>query len=239
MRLHPFAKILQIESNGLVAIEKPKGVLCTPAPRLEGVSAAGMKLIVDAAYDEEQECYRMDGSDRLYLLHRLDAGTSGVLLFSASKQTALEVKTLFKKRMVSKDYRALCFSLPGAASWLGLQNSGELWHDELQLRDRTVQAETALVQGSHCTKTSTALLTLRPTTGFTHQLRVQCARRRLPIVGDSKHGDWTMNRGWKGAKRLYLHAENISFSLRQEDPGDKSLYKFVSPLPEEFHTTVQ
>jgi 23S rRNA pseudouridine955/2504/2580 synthase len=172
------------------------------------------------------------------VVHRLDAGTSGVLLFSASKETALEVKTLFKKRMVCKEYRALCFCPPAAAArWFGLgglHHPGELWHDELRWRDRTVQAESELVHGMHCTKTSTALLTLRPTTGFTHQLRVQCARRRLPIVGDSKHGDWTMNRGWKGARRLYLHAENISFSLREGDPYKKSLYKFASTLPEEF-----
>ena len=54
-----------------------------------------------------------------------------------------------------------------------------------------------------------ALLELQPKTGRTHQLRIQCANRGLPIVGDRTYGDFQRNRERKG-ERLFLHAESIA-----------------------------
>ena len=57
-----------------------------------------------------------------------------------------------------------------------------------------------------------ALLELRPTTGRTHQLRIQCANRGMPIVGDRTYGDFTKNRNSK-AESLFLHSEAIELPL--------------------------
>lgn len=56
-----------------------------------------------------------------------------------------------------------------------------------------------------------ALLELRPGTGRTHQLRIQCANRGLPIVGDRTYGDFTKNRNSK-VESLFLHAESIELA---------------------------
>ena len=80
-----------------------------------------------------------------------------------------------------------------------------------------------------------ALLRLEPKTGRSHQLRVQCAKRRLPIVGDGTYGDFPDNRAFAkrtGSKRLFLHSHETSFNY---DFGGRShAFKAIAPLPPEF-----
>ena len=60
-----------------------------------------------------------------------------------------------------------------------------------------------------------ALIQLKPTTGRTHQLRIQCAKRFIPIIGDNTYGDFKLNHSYAkmtGKKRLHLHLSYISFS---------------------------
>ena len=225
-RLHPSVHVLRSEANGLIALTKPRNILCTPPAA--GNAAGKPRLLVDAVYDEELECYHHnEAEDRLYLLHRLDAGTSGVLMLSSCQKTALAVKRLFKSRLVSKEYKALVF-----CTRVDVPAGGAVWRDDdLPWREKkSVPAETLLV-GSRQMTPFTALLTLRPKTGFTHQLRVQCAARRMPIVGDSKHGNFALNRSYPGPKRLYLHSTSISFEL------SGARFSFECPLPPAFLDT--
>jgi 23S rRNA-/tRNA-specific pseudouridylate synthase len=218
-------RLLRAESNGLLAIAKPVNLQCVP-PSLSGKARA--KLIVDAPYDESQECFHVGDvapEKKLYLLHRLDSGTSGVLLLSVYKETAARVKKLFKSRLVTKDYRALVFCPTG---WKA-PSDREDWRDELPWREKVVQAQTSL-RSAQRLEPSMALLSVRPRTGFTHQLRLQCARRNLPIVGDSAHGDFERNKRFAGPKRrLFLHAERIALQLPDGPP-----LSFHAPLPPEF-----
>ena len=78
-----------------------------------------------------------------------------------------------------------------------------------------------------------AMLKLTPRTGRTHQLRVQAALHRLPIVGDRNYGDFGFNRRFQkstGQKRLFLHAHRIQFQI----PGSNELFSAKSHQPEEF-----
>jgi 23S rRNA-/tRNA-specific pseudouridylate synthase len=80
-----------------------------------------------------------------------------------------------------------------------------------------------------------ALLQLVPKTGRSHQLRVQCARRHLPIVGDQTYGDFRRNREFArrtGWKRLFLHSLETSFEY--EFGGRRCAFQAKAPLPEEF-----
>jgi 23S rRNA-/tRNA-specific pseudouridylate synthase len=81
-----------------------------------------------------------------------------------------------------------------------------------------------------------ALIALEPRTGRSHQLRVQCAKRHLPIVGDATYGDFGANRAFAkatGEKRLFLHSletrfeyvigtKTFSFSAKAELPKEFS-----------------
>ena len=78
-----------------------------------------------------------------------------------------------------------------------------------------------------------ALLRLSPKTGRTHQLRVQCAKRKLPIIGDRTYGNFQLNR--KYAKqfkcdRLFLHATKLKVKISQKGKTE-FMWEVVSPLP--------
>jgi len=82
-----------------------------------------------------------------------------------------------------------------------------------------------------------SLLQLEPLTGRSHQLRVQCARRGLPIVGDGTYGDFAANRVFSKAHhgtrgRLFLHSLETRFDY--EWRGRKTHFAARAPLPEEF-----
>ena len=80
-----------------------------------------------------------------------------------------------------------------------------------------------------------ALLRLEPKTGRSHQLRVQCARRLLPIVGDQTYGDFRRNRGFAktaGTKRMFLHSFATSFDYAFR--GQQLRFAATAPLPDEF-----
>ena len=82
---------------------------------------------------------------------------------------------------------------------------------------------------------STALIRLEPRTGRSHQLRVQCAKRHLPIIGDQTYGDFALNREFAKAvksKRLFLHSLETSFNY--EFAGKSFPFKASAPLPAEF-----
>jgi 23S rRNA-/tRNA-specific pseudouridylate synthase len=80
-----------------------------------------------------------------------------------------------------------------------------------------------------------AVLELEPHTGRTHQLRHQCAERRLPILGDQNYGNFRLNRELArklGTDRLFLHARTVEleFALGRE----RVRFTAESAVPEEF-----
>ena len=80
-----------------------------------------------------------------------------------------------------------------------------------------------------------ALLELKPRTGRTHQLRVQCARRQLPIVGDQTYGDFRKNREFAKVartKRLFLHS--LETQVRYSWAGREWSFGARAELPAEF-----
>jgi 23S rRNA-/tRNA-specific pseudouridylate synthase len=88
----------------------------------------------------------------------------------------------------------------------------------------------------HTQKTfSTSLVKLEPRTGRSHQLRVQCAKRQLPIIGDQTYGNFALNREFAKlhqTKRLFLHSLETSFTY--EFAGKNHAFKATAPLPREF-----
>ena len=80
-----------------------------------------------------------------------------------------------------------------------------------------------------------SLIELKPKTGRTHQLRVQCASRNVPILGDATYGDFRFNRQMAatlGSRRLFLHAFSVSFNYRASDVS--RLFEAKAELPEPF-----
>jgi tRNA pseudouridine65 synthase len=232
-------KLLTYDVNGLAAFNKPFGVLSHP-----NASQDEPRSLLTCRYDKEAQCFSWktaDGGDRrLWLLNRLDSATSGVILAAASEKLAQTIREHYLRKQVRKVYQALVFGHP--------RKSEELWQDLVAVKKKrgqirasvvgNVPAETRFQLIKHTQKAfSTALIRLEPRTGRSHQLRVQCAKRQLPIVGDQTYGDFTLNRSFAKvtrSKRLFLHSLETSFDY--EFAGRKFPFKASAPLPQEFQT---
>jgi tRNA pseudouridine65 synthase len=230
-------KLLVKDPHGLAAFDKPSGILSHP-----NESQDEARSLLTTRYDKEAQCFTWKATDgtmrRLWLLNRLDSATSGVILVSANEKVAMAVREHFAKKHVSKTYQALVFGKP-------IKNA-DVWRDLLavqkgrgQIRTSTsgnVPSESKFQLIKHHQRTfSTSLIKLEPRTGRSHQLRVQCAKRNLPIIGDQTYGDFGLNRAFTKvtkSKRLFLHSLETSFTY--EFAGRKIPFKATATLPKEF-----
>lgn len=236
--LGPGVTVLARHPAGLLALSKPGGVRSHP-----NGAAADAGALLTVPYDEKLEAYTWTDPTggtpwHLHLLHRLDAPTSGVLLLCGDAKLAAAVREAFATRAVEKTYLAAVFGAGERA--LGT------WTDRLAVDRRGGQLRTRRAAGpqSEAAVTSVrcllpaagpfrvALLSLRPKTGRTHQLRVQCAARHLPIVGDATYGDFARNRAVTkalGSKDLCLHACKIELKLPWQ--GRDLHFSATAPTP--------
>jgi 23S rRNA-/tRNA-specific pseudouridylate synthase len=229
---------LTADAHGLAALNKPAGVLSHP-----NSSADESRSLLTCRYDAAGECWKWTdaaGAERrLWLLNRLDGATSGVILVAADAALARTIKEQFARKRVRKVYHALVFGKPAERL--------QLWRDMLAVHKKGGQVRTSATAGNIPAVTqfsfvrhqqgafSTSLIKLEPHTGRSHQLRVQCAKRHLPIVGDQTYGDFALNRAFAkatGERRLFLHSLETSFSY--EFGGATQHFKATAPLPPEF-----
>jgi len=231
--------VLRHEPAGLAALSKPAGILAHPNQRSDEP-----RSLLTAPYRAEEEYYEWTPPEggpprRLWLLNRLDGATSGVILVSADEKLADELRALFRRKQVRKVYQALVFGVPAEPE--------QVWRDRLAVerkagRIRTgaggnipAEARMKVLRQQRKATPPLALIRLEPVTGRSHQLRVQCARRRLPIVGDATYGDFAANRAFArrtGEKRMFLHSLETSFDY--EAGGRVRHFQAVAPLPPEF-----
>lgn len=230
--------LLARDANGIAALYKPAGVLSHPnEPGDEPRSLLTAPYVLEGEFFE----WAPAGGERqrLWLLNRLDSATSGVILAAGDAALAGEVRAQFKRKAVRKIYQALVFGAP--------RQSIELWRDRLAVEKRAGQIRTAAHTGHmpaesrmSVVRTNRAeprltLLRLEPRTGRSHQLRVQCAKRNLPIVGDQTYGDFRRNREFAkvaGTKRMFLHSVETNFEY--EFGGRRHTFAAKAPLPAEF-----
>ena len=180
--LHPSCKLLKSDPSGLLAVEKAEGVLSHPNPERSNETC-----LMDAPYDHKLEAFQ-SGGKCWYLLNRLDGPTSGVILLATNPGIAEVVKEAFAKHLVRKTYVAVVKGIPS--------RKRDTWRDCLKVVRRDGGLRTMVVSGRPDAETvmhlqkrgagipARALIVLEPTTGRTHQLRVQSTARHLPIIGD-------------------------------------------------------
>lgn len=225
-------------AGGLFAFDKPAGTLSHPNMRSEQPRA-----LLTCDYLIEGEFFRWTaptgGERRLYLLNRLDSHTSGVILGTTDSALAQRIRALFREKHITKIYHALVFGKPAQTT--------AIWKDRLAVEKRGAQVRTGtggnIPAESHMrvlrqrrdAAMPLALIELTPRTGRSHQLRVQCTQRHLPIVGDATYGDFGANRALAkatGLKRLCLHSHQTRFDY--EHGGRVHTFTATAPTPPEF-----
>lgn len=233
-------ELIARDANGIAAFAKPAGVLSHPNMHSEQA-----RSLLTVPYTLDGEFYQWTSSafggarHRLYLLNRLDSATSGVILVAADEALARHVRAEFLRKRVQKTYNALVFGQPSEAT--------QIWRDRLAVEKRggqvrasaggniPAEARMSVLRQRRGADFSLALIQLAPSTGRSHQLRVQCAHRRLPIVGDATYGDFGENRWFAkstGEKRLFLHSLETRFDY--EWRGTAHRFAAKAPLPPEF-----
>jgi len=237
-------EILTMDANGLVALNKPAGVLSHPNRPGEE-----KRSLLTASYALNGEVYTWPEAEggathQLWLLNRLDSATSGVILLATSAELAEHIRAQFRRQHIDKRYSALVFGRPNVTR--------DVWQDRLAVqkqggRIRTggggnIPAECAMtvLRSAPGPVAPLALLELAPRTGRSHQLRVQCARRHLPIVGDATYGDFKLNRAFAktaGTKRLFLHSQTTAFEYQWV--GRSHRFVASAPLPVEFDAVLR
>jgi 23S rRNA pseudouridine1911/1915/1917 synthase len=172
------------------------------------------------------------------LVHRLDAGTSGVLLAARSPHAWATLRAQFRQRTVEKEYLALVAGR--------LRGARELAHD--LTHDRRVAGRmTVARRGSGRQERSaprrwparalvtpleegaaTTLVRVRLCTGVTHQIRVQLAAIGHPVIGDAQYGGPVLPD--LPARRTLLHAASVAI----DHPLHGERCRFPSPIPRDF-----
>ncbi|MCA1963976.1 MAG: RluA family pseudouridine synthase [Prosthecobacter sp.] len=198
----------------LLVINKPAGVLSHPN---RGRGERRQATAFEGSYDPEARCFH-GGAGRVWLIHRLDQDTSGVLLAALDEQTAQRCRALFEEQAIQKNYLAVVRGTPTSPQGV--------WLDHLAtthargavrttvLKGRPPNAELHYAVKGRSEEHRVSLLDIRLITGRTHQIRVQAASRQHPIAGDDVYGDFSLNRRLRaspGLRRLALHARRLSF----------------------------
>ena len=193
----------------LVAIDKPAGLLV----HRSGLDAHETRFALQLLRDQIGR--------PVWPAHRLDKGTSGVLLFALDADTARALGQAFENGgAIAKTYRAMVRGWPADAGLidhpltrLDDDARGPLVAQAARTRFRTLGRWAVPLPYGDFAQTRCALLELQPKTGRRHQLRRHCKHIGHPIIGDATHGKGPLNRalaGWLGLQRLWLHASTLA-----------------------------
>jgi len=192
------------KDENIVAINKPNGLLVHRSP----IASQETRFAVQTLRDQlEQD---------VFLIHRLDRKTSGVLLFALSKDIARLLTDQFVKRAVSKRYIAVVrgyFPETVTVNY-ALTNDRGKTQDALTEFKRIRTTELNIPLGKHSTSRY-SLIEARPLTGRQHQIRKHCNHLRHPIIGDRPYGCSKQNRLFKSKWDMMtslLHAIELRFT---------------------------
>jgi 23S rRNA pseudouridine1911/1915/1917 synthase len=211
------------EDQNVIVVDKPAGLVVHPAAGNPSGTLVNALLHHFSRLESE-----FPGAEaRPGVVHRLDKGTSGVIITAKNLASREFLARQFRLRRVGKLYAAIVQGQPPADAG---RIESRLARDRRQrkrfrsLPDGTAYGKRAVTayrvlrrKAGHC------LLALRPRTGRTHQLRVQLASVGCPIVGDSLYGS-------RVKSELMLHACRLRLRL----PGQPGPVSFRSPLPARF-----
>lgn len=207
------------QDQNYVAIDKPTGMLVHRTRIAEGGEYAMQRL-------------RDQLRRRVYIVHRLDRPTSGVLLFALSPEAARDMCALFESRQVTKKYLAVVRGYTEESGVIDYPLREEKHKEPQQALThyrRLATVELDIPIGRY-PKARYSLVEVIPHTGRMHQIRKHFAHIFHPLIGDTTHGEGRHNRLFRehfAMERLLLMATALSFP----HPYDNGTVTISAPIP--------
>lgn len=180
---------------------------------------------------------------KIFLVHRLDRETSGILIVAKNSKAAAKWTNLISTDQVKKEYTALCFGTPvlnGKPCTKGKLSGTVEAHGRLQeavtFFEVVKSGQVTLEPGEDGISTVLDISCLHITlgSGRMHQIRIQMAKAMCPLLADDKHGNFKMNKKARkiGVKKLHLAATRLTV------PVDGKPRTFEIPLPDHMKSTL-
>jgi 23S rRNA pseudouridine1911/1915/1917 synthase len=193
------------QDDDLVVVDKPVGVAAHPSVGWDGptvlgaLAAAGIRVATAGA------------AERAGIVHRLDAGTSGLMVVAKSDRAYVELKRQFHDREVTKIYHAVVQGHPDPLAGtidapIG-RHPGSSWKFAVTADGKSSVTHYETLEAFP----GASLLEIHLETGRTHQIRVHMAAQRHPCVGDAMYGADPTLSARLGLTRQWLHAMKLGF----------------------------
>ncbi|GHS86663.1 pseudouridine synthase [Actinomycetota bacterium] len=217
------------DDDDVVVVDKPVGVAAHPSPGWTGPTVVG--ALAAAGY----RISTSGSAERQGIVHRLDAGTSGLMAVAKSERAYTALKRAFKDRTVEKVYHALVQGHPEPTT--GTIDAPIGRHPSSDWRF-------AVVAGGKPSVTHYEVLEMLPAaslvevhleTGRTHQIRVHFSALRHPLVGDLTYGADPSLADRVGLQRQWLHAMRLGFA----HPGTGEWLELTSSYPQDLADSLE
>jgi 23S rRNA pseudouridine1911/1915/1917 synthase len=217
------------EDEDLVVVDKAAGMVVHPAP---GHSTG---TLVNALLHHCRGLAEIGGELRPGIVHRLDRGTSGVLVVAKNDAAHGGLAAQFHDHTIGRVYRAFVRVRVGADEGRIERAIGRHRTDRKRMSVRTREGRAAITNWTvteRYPRSGMTLLEIRPETGRTHQIRVHLASAGMPIVGDAVYGKAVAAKRLAdepALERQALHAAVLGFT----HPRTGERLSFEAPLPED------
>jgi 23S rRNA pseudouridine1911/1915/1917 synthase len=215
------------EDGDVVVVDKPAGMVVHPA------AGHARGTLVNALLHHVSDLSGIGGEKRPGIVHRLDRGTSGLMVVAKHDAAHQELARQFRDREVSKEYTALVWGVVQAGRRIE-QRIGRDPANRKKMSARARRSREATTRITHVEHLGPGLTLAEVAihTGRTHQIRVHLSAIGHPIVGDSLYGGIRRRvpghlRAVRHLSRPFLHASRLAFV----HPVDRRRLEFSSPLP--------
>lgn len=222
----PLTLDILFEDADIIVVNKPAGMVVHPA------AGHADGTLVNALLHHVTDLSGIGGELRPGIVHRLDKGTSGVLVVAKHDRAHASLSEQFRNRTVQKEYVALVWGALDA----GRRIESAIGRDPVQRQRMSVRAHRSR-QASTSVLSARALQSLTLVrvailTGRTHQIRVHLQAIGHPVVGDGVYGGVRRQlplhlRILGTLSRPFLHAARLAFL----HPSDRRAVEFEAPLP--------
>jgi len=221
------------QDQDVVVLDKPAGMVVHPAA---GHSSG---TLVNALLHHITDLSGIGGELRPGIVHRLDRGTSGLMVVAKHDKAHQELSRQFSDREVDKEYVALVWGVVHAGRRIDAAIGRDPAHrQKMSTRARRARSAVTRVTYAHHFK-GVSLLKVAIATGRTHQIRVHLSAIGHPIVGDPTYGGVHRRvpanlRAVQRLERPFLHSGRLAFT----HPSDSRRVEFESPLPPDLQSVL-